>query len=79
MKLDTEKILRTTPSARGAAVIFCPSPECKRPHIGLFDDNDQPIAQWVVPAVNADGQGFFKALQDAMYQAAVEREDKSGD
>lgn len=66
--------IEDAPQAKRVQCFFCANPECHRVHIVLFDDRDEPFAQFVMPDVRADGTGFFKDLQDAMYKSATERE-----
>jgi hypothetical protein len=48
------------PVASGAAVFFCPDPNCQHPHLLLFDEYDNPMAHFVVD------QDFFQKLAGAM-------------
>lgn len=58
--------------ADGVGLFYCDEPECRRPHIMLFDEHDNPIAHFVMP----DDPVFLKKLQDLMYRSAVERNDE---
>src|SRR5688572_11818361 len=68
-----DEILRRTPLAAGVGVFFCEQPECKRPHVMLFNGDNEPIAHFVVPDPHPDGSGFLSELQNLMYRAATER------
>lgn len=61
--------INRAPHAHWVHVYYCDGPECNRPHVVLFDHDDMPMAQFVVP------DGFMKRLQDALYRSAVERGD----
>jgi hypothetical protein len=37
------------PQAHSVRIYYCSGPDCDRPHVFLFDENDEPIAQFVVP------------------------------
>lgn len=56
----SEDVILNTPIAEGVAVFFCPSPDCNRPHLLLLDEDDQPMAHFVV------GDDFFTELSTAM-------------
>jgi hypothetical protein len=61
MKFDlTDEIIMTTPIAEGAAVFFCPNPDCNQPHLLLLDEDDQPMAHFVI------ADDFFQELVNAM-------------
>ena len=66
MMMDEDEILETTPVANGACVIRCTDPQCGRPHIVFFDENNRPLFQFAVPAADATGNGFFETLKAAM-------------
>ena len=57
--LDEDAIL-DTPVAEGAAVFFCPNPQCNQPHLLLMDEDNQPMAHFVVE------DDFFAELAAAM-------------
>jgi hypothetical protein len=57
--LDEEKILRA-PIAEGAAVFFCPNPDCNQPHLLLLDEDHAPLAHFVI------SDAFFQELTAAM-------------
>ena len=55
-----EEDILNTPVADGAAVFFCPNPDCNQPHILLFDEDDELIAHYVI------SDEFFQELANAM-------------
>ena len=57
--IDDEEIL-AAPIAEGAAIFFCPNPDCNSPHILLLDEDDNIIAHYVI------GDDFFAELANAM-------------
>lgn len=61
MKHDfSEDQILATPVAEGAAIFFCPNPDCQQPHLLLIDEDNQLMAHFVV------GDDFFAGLAAAM-------------
>jgi len=61
MKIDfDDDAILATPVAEGAAVFFCPNPGCNQPHILLLDEDNEPMAHFVI------GDDFFAELAAAM-------------
>lgn len=56
----SEDEILAAPVADGAAIFFCPNPDCNLPHMLLVDDDGDPIAHYVVD------DDFFAALTAAM-------------
>lgn len=65
--------INDAPQATRVQCFFCENPKCNRVHVVLFDDRDEPFAQFVMPDLRADGTGFFKDLKDAVYKSAMLR------
>jgi len=61
---------RPIQSAESVKPYICGRPECGRVHIALYDENDEPFAHFVLP------DGFMKAIEKALYLAAVIRDDE---
>jgi len=51
------------PHATYVQVAFCGDPNCGRPHVILFDENNNPIATFCAPDYQAGG--FLDNLIDA--------------
>jgi hypothetical protein len=70
------KAWHNIPQARSVEIRWCDDPEgnCQRPHIVLFNDDDEPFAQFVLPDPRPDGGSFLKDLQTAAYHSAVLRD-----
>ena len=64
---------KDAPAAAAVAVLRCEAPECNRPHIMLYDTECRPIAQFVVPELDSDGNGFIKDLMTALRKSAIDR------
>lgn len=61
MKIEfNEEQILATPVAEGAAIFFCPNPDCQQPHMLLIDEDDQLMAHFVI------GDDFFAELAAAM-------------
>jgi hypothetical protein len=58
-EFSDEEIL-STPVADGAAIFFCPNPDCNLPHVLMIDEDGDPIAHYVID------DDFFTALTAAM-------------
>jgi hypothetical protein len=53
-------LLEEIPAAHGIGIVMCPDPQCGRPHIVLFDEDEEAIAHFILDAET------FAILQDAM-------------
>jgi len=58
----TDAQIWNTPVAHGGGVFFCPDPKCHHPHMLLVDDNNEPMAHFII------GPEFYAELQAAMAQ-----------
>lgn len=65
--------MTNVPQARSVKVFFCVGPECKRPHVILFDDSKKPIAQFVVPDRRSDGTGFVNDFLCSVIESEMMR------
>jgi hypothetical protein len=62
MKLSfTEQQILDAPVASGAEVFRCPDPGCGLPHILLLDDDDQPMAHYIITPE------LYLEIQEAMH------------
>ncbi len=59
----TEDDLEEVPEADGVRVYLCSN--CNRPHVVLFDDDWEPIIQFVIP------DGFVEELSRMMSKGGV--------
>jgi hypothetical protein len=62
------------PQAHSVQIMWCENPKCNRPHVVLFDEHDEPFAEFVLPDPRPDGGSFLQDLKDAAYSSAVQRE-----
>ena len=69
MKHRSKDVPDEIPQAHGVGVFFCDEPDCKRPHVMLYDEHDKPLAHFVVP----DEPGFMAQLGEALERSQVER------
>jgi hypothetical protein len=76
MSRHSKDIPDDVPQAYSVSAFFCDEPECRRPHVMLFDKDHRPMAHFVIPDPRPDGGGFFQELKNLMYRSAVERGDK---
>lgn len=67
------KNINDAPAATMVRSFFCDNPKCHRVHVVLFDDEDEPFAQFVMPDARPDGSGFFDDLKKAVYKSAMLR------
>jgi hypothetical protein len=58
-EFEEDEIL-AAPVAEGAALFFCPNPDCQQPHLLLIDEDDELMAHFVI------GDEFFADLAAAM-------------
>jgi hypothetical protein len=64
------------PQAHSVEIRSCGDRECGRPHVVLFDENHQPIAQFVCPDRKPDGDCFAYMLTRAFEEMEHERGSK---
>jgi hypothetical protein len=71
---ELSRLISDAPQASSVQVFFCGDPECRRPHVVLFDENQIPFAQFVMPDPRPNGGSFFNDLEDAVYRSMQKRE-----
>ena len=63
MKFDlSEEDILNTPIAEGAVVFFCPNPDCNLPHMLLLDEDNRPMAHYVID------DNFFAEIERAVHR-----------
>jgi hypothetical protein len=67
------KLIADSKQASSVQVFFCGDPECRRPHVVLFDEDKIPFAQFVMPDPRPNGGSFFNDLEDAIYRSMQNR------
>ena len=65
--------LKQIPAAASVGVFFCGAPECRMPHVGLYDADGVLFAHFVVPDSQVEGRGFMHDLYAAVLQVELAR------
>jgi hypothetical protein len=65
--------MRHAPQAHSVRIMFCVGQECQRPHVVLFNEDEEVIASFVLPDPRPDGTSFAGDLMNAQEQSLVAR------